>query len=340
MDDLAHGTRDKRGNWRPNDALGLPPFGGSDFRPGAVAKWLLGYLTGWNLVFLAITLVWWFVLLPPMEVMSNLSWGWPLRLLAINFAGIFLFYGAFELRFYAMRRQERRFKYNGKFPAEQPSDVFWFRSQNLDNFLRSMFVTLPIGTVIEVLMLWAFAAGYLPMTTNPVWIAVLIFAAPILHEAHFFFAHRAMHLPGFYKWCHSVHHNSINPSPWSSMSMHPVEAFLYFASLFWHAMLWSNPFVVVWQWNIAAFGAVVGHIGFDRMEVTEDRAVQSHAYAHYLHHKYFEVNYCDDGMLPWDKWFGTWHDGTPEGDRLMKERFQKKKARSRVAQNNAEVPAE
>jgi sterol desaturase/sphingolipid hydroxylase (fatty acid hydroxylase superfamily) len=42
-------------------------------------------------------------------------------------------------------------------------------------------------------------------------------------------------------------------------------------------------------------------------------------YAHYLHHKYFEVNYSD-GMVPLDKWFGSFHDGTPESHEAMKAR--------------------
>jgi len=76
---------------------------------------------------------------------------------------------------------------------------------------------------------------------------------------------------------------------------------------------------------------VVGHIGFDRLEVTEDNGQPSHAYAHYLHHKHFEVNYCDNGFFPLDKWFGSWHDGSPEGERLMQERFRRKKARLNAA---------
>jgi sterol desaturase/sphingolipid hydroxylase (fatty acid hydroxylase superfamily) len=31
------------------------------------------------------------------------------------------------------------------------------------------------------------------------------------------------------------------------------------------------------------------------------------------------VNYAD-GLIPFDKWFGTWHDGTPEGDAQMQAR--------------------
>ena len=63
------------------------------------------------------------------------------------------------------------------------------------------------------------------------------------------------------------------------------------------------------------------------MEVTEDKAVDSHAFIHYLHHKYFEVNY-GDGLIPLDKWFGTFHDGTKAGDAQMNARYQRRKAKA------------
>ena len=43
-------------------------------------------------------------------------------------------------------------------------------------------------------------------------------------------------------------------------------------------------------------------------------------YFHYLHHRYFECNYGGDGTVPLDKWFGTWHDGTAESQKLMRGR--------------------
>jgi sterol desaturase/sphingolipid hydroxylase (fatty acid hydroxylase superfamily) len=38
------------------------------------------------------------------------------------------------------------------------------------------------------------------------------------------------------------------------------------------------------------------------------------------------VNY-GDGLIPFDRWFGTWHDGSPEGDARMNTRYEKRKAR-------------
>jgi sterol desaturase/sphingolipid hydroxylase (fatty acid hydroxylase superfamily) len=59
--------------------------------------------------------------------------------------------------------------------------------------------------------------------------------------------------------------------------------------------------------------------------------VNMHAYVHYLHHKYFEVNY-GDGLIPLDKVFGTFHDGSKEGEDLMNARFEKKRARINAKQ--------
>jgi sterol desaturase/sphingolipid hydroxylase (fatty acid hydroxylase superfamily) len=60
------------------------------------------------------------------------------------------------------RKQGTRFKYNAKFPSDQPSDVFWFKSQNIDNFARSFFISIPLWTLVEVGMLYAFANGMVP----------------------------------------------------------------------------------------------------------------------------------------------------------------------------------
>ena len=330
MDDLQFGTRDKRGNWSPNEALDVAPFWRRPFSLPKVLAWIPGYLWPWNAFHMATALIWWFFVVPDVEVLKTLSWGWALWLYTVNAAAIFVFYGAIELFWYVKKKQGTRFKYNHKFPAESPSDVFWFKSQNIDNFLRSFFISIPLWTLVQVLILWCFANGFVPWLSwsdNWLWLVVLTLISPAIHEVHFFCIHRLIHVPVLYKWIHSVHHNSINPSPWSSLSMHPVEAFLYHAVAFWHLIIPSNPIVALFQLHGAGFGAVNGHIGFDKLELTEDTALDSHAYAHYLHHKYFEVNYGGDGLIPLDKWFGYWHDGTKAADERMKERFRKKKER-------------
>ena len=328
MDDLQFGTRDKRGNWTPNARLEIAPFWTGRFEN--LGRWLIAYIWPHNTIFMAVTLAYWYLVLPPMEVMQTLSWTWMLKLHIVNSLGIFLLFGSIELVYYIRRKQGTRFKYNARFPKENPSDVFWFKSQNIDNFLRTFLFSVPLWTLIESVTLWAFANGWshaVDPSQHWIWLAVLVLLAPAIHEIHFFCGHWLIHRGVLYKWIHSIHHNSINPSPWSSLSMHPVEAAFFFSEMAWHLLLPSAPFVAMFQLTSTAYGAIVGHIGFDKLEITEGQAVDSHAYAHYLHHKYFEVNYGGDGLIPLDKWFGTWHDGTKAADEQMKERFRRKKER-------------
>lgn len=338
MDDLKFGTRNKRGDWKPSAAVALPPIWTWPPNLLAVLNWLPGYLFPWNAFHMATALLYWFFIVPDVATMKTLSWNWALWLYAVNAAAIFVMYGSIEFFFYVRRRQGTRFKYNGKFPAETQSDVFWFKNQNIDNMLRTFLFGIPMWTLVEVLMLWAYANGSVPWLAwaeHPLWLALLVFIAPMIHEVHFFLIHRAIHWGPLYRWVHAVHHNSVNPSPWSSLSMHPVETFIYHGVALWHLVLPSNPVVAMFQLHMAGFGAVNGHIGFDKLEVGEEGVLESHAYIHYLHHKYFEVNYGGDGLIPLDKWFGTWHDGSPEAEARMEARFALKRARMNAGAKSA-----
>lgn len=334
MDDLLYGTRSKRGDWSPRQHPEVAFFWSRPLDLRAWSKFLIGYVWPWNAFHVAVTLLYWNVLLPDWDTMKTLSWSWVLWLYMVNGIGIFLMYGSIEAIYYWKRKQGTRFKYNAKFPSEQPSDVFWFKSQNIDNFLRTYLSGIVFWTLVEVILLWTFANGYVPWLSwaqNPYYLALLVFLTPMIHEVHFFLIHRLIHTPFLYKWVHSVHHNSVNPSPWSSLSMHPLETFLYHAVALWHLVIPSNPLIGLLQLNMAGYGALNGHIGFEKLELTDDATLDSHAYIHYLHHKYFEVNYGGDGLIPLDQWFGTWHDGSKEGQERMEARYAKKVARMNKA---------
>lgn len=211
----------------------------------------------------------------------------------------------------------------------------------MDNVLRGFLSGAPMWTAIQVIVPWAFANFYAPRVSfaeHPVWLGFLCLIVPVIHEFHFFCIHRLIHMPMLNKWVHSVHRNSINPSPWSSLSLHPVEHLSCFLTMFHHLILRSNPVIALYQLHVAGFGAVPGHVGFDRIEVTDETLVDSHAYIHYLHHKHFEVN-CGDGLIPIAKWLGTFHDGSKAADEQMKARYRGEKARAN-ARKSARTPAE
>jgi sterol desaturase/sphingolipid hydroxylase (fatty acid hydroxylase superfamily) len=343
MDDLLYGVRNKRGDWAPHGRSEIAPFWAWPPQFLQVLKWIPGYIWPWNFFHMATALLWWYFVVPDIETMKVLSWGWAAYLLGANWLATFLFYGFYEWRYYVRKVQGQRFKYHHKFPSEQPSDVFWFKSQNIDNFLRSFLISIPLWTLVQVIFLWCFAKGSVPWlrwADHPLYLGALVLVAPAIHEVHFFVIHRAIHTKWLYKWIHSIHHNSVNPSPWSSLSMHPVEAFLYHAVALWHLVIPSNPIVAMFQLHMAGFGAINGHFGFEKLELTENTSMDSHAYTHYLHHKHFEVNFGGDGLVPLDKWLGTWHDGTKEGDRLMQARYEKKLERINGQKEKPQSPKE
>ena len=72
-----------------------------------------------------------------------------------------------------------------------------------------------------------------------------------------------------------------------------------------------------------------GHIGFKKMLINNKKGIDLHNYNHYLHHKYFEVNY-GNLTLPFDHWFGTYHDGSKEHHEKMMLRLNKLKVKNKV----------
>jgi lathosterol oxidase len=45
-----------------------------------------------------------------------------------------------------------------------------------------------------------------------------------LHDTYFYWTHRLLHQPWWYRHAHYVHHESLSPSPWASFSFHPLES--------------------------------------------------------------------------------------------------------------------
>ena len=327
MDDLQYGTRNKRGDWTPLQPADVAPIWSFPPQIGKVLKWLPHYFLPYDIIWVLSALAWYNWVLPDAETMKTLQFGWIAKLFVINTIAVFAFYGLYEWRLYRARAQGTHFKYNGKWPSEHKSDAFWFKTQNADGMLRTLFHALPLWLLIEVTILYAYANGYVPWVSfadHPWYLAALMLLMPIIHETHFYLIHRLIHTPFLYKHVHSIHHNSVNPSPFSSLAMHPVEAFLYLGMAFWHLIIPSNPILALYQLHRAGFGAIPGHIGFDKIEFGDTAGLDTHAYIHYLHHKYFEVNY-GDGLVPFDKWFGTFHDGSAAGDARMNARYQKRK---------------
>ena len=322
MDDLAFGMRDKRGNWKPSKILAYPNVFVWPVRPGAILRWIPDYLAPWNLLYAAIGVAFWLWLTPSMETLRSFAPGWIAVILARNIALVLVFYGFFHLRLYRQRKQGTQFKYNGKW-LDTDNPVFLFGNQTIDNMIWTLGSGVPIWTAYEVVSLWLFANNYIPFVSwvdHPIYCVAIMILIPFFREVHFYLVHRLIHWPPLYRAVHKLHHNNVNPGPWSGLAMHPVEHLLYFSGVMIHWIVPSHPVHAIFHLVHLGLAPAPGHTGFDKVVTGEDKAFDTHCYAHYLHHKYFECNYSD-GSMPLDKWFGSFHDGTEEAHERMNRRF-------------------
>jgi sterol desaturase/sphingolipid hydroxylase (fatty acid hydroxylase superfamily) len=325
MDDTKFGSRNERGEWKPAAKIAYAPVLDWPIRPIKTARWLLsadGFFLPWNLGFGIIAFVVWRYLTPSTETTATLEPYWIAYLLLRNALIVLAFYGAWHLRLYIQRAQGNAFKYDARWPTRDKG-AFLFRNQNIDNLIWTFASGVPIWTMFEVGMLWAYSNGYMPKVSwsaHPVYCTLLLLATPFWADLHFYAIHRLIHWPPLYKYVHSVHHNNINPGPFSGLAMHPVEHLLYFSSALLYLIVPSNSLHFLAQLLLKALGPAQTHAGFDKLIIGQDATIDTHGYAHYLHHRYFECNYADT-LIPLDKWFGTFHDGSPEKQAEMKQRL-------------------
>lgn len=324
MDDSKYGKSNTRGYWAPNEPISYGPAFVWPPQPRALLKWLFGfpgYFLPWNLLYAVMAILIWRYLTPPLDTLKNFSADWAMLILARNYGLAILIYGAWHLWLYVWRKQDTAFKYNRDWPKAK-STIFTFNNQTYDNMFWTLASGVPIWTAYEVLMLWSYANGYAPMISpadNPIGFIALFFLVPFVHEVGFYIAHRTLHWPPLYRVAHKLHHRNLNPGPWSGLSMHPIEHVIYFSSILIFFIVPAHPIHMINLASRLGVAPAQGHTGFDRVVMGEDTAMDTSYYAHYLHHKYFEVNYAD-GMVPLDKWFGSFHDGSPEADVAMKAR--------------------
>ncbi len=324
IDDREFGKEDGRGRWKPNGLIRYPDVFVWPPQFTGILKWLPRYLAPWGVAYGLLALVVWAYLTPSVARMQTLSADW-VALIALRNAGLLvLIVGGQHYWLYVRREQDTAFKYNRRWPDAQ-NHTFTFGIQLRDNLFWTFCSGLPVWTVWECVTLWACANGWIAlvdMAANQIWFAVLWFLVPLLHEFHFYWMHRMLHWPPLYARVHKVHHRNVNPGPWSGLSMHPVEHLLYFSGFLYYWILPAHPLHFIHHSLLVGLSPAQGHTGFDRVVTGPDRTFHLPYYAHYLHHRLFEVNYAD-GTIPLDKWFGSFHDGSAEADEALRVRRRK-----------------
>ena len=274
------------------------------------------------MVILAVGL--WLVAYPKLETAQSFAFGWIAQIWLVNIVLMIVSAGGLHLYFITYRKQGKRLKFD---PRDQGrNNRLWnFSDQVKDNMFWSLGSGVLQLTGFQVITMWAMANGYTPVITlnsNPVWFIMALILIPIWSAFHFYWVHRLLHVPFLYKRVHSLHHRNVNIGPWSGFAMHPVEHFLYLSTLCIHWIVASHPIHLFFHIIYQGPGAAMTHTGYEDLLIKDKRRLALGTFYHQLHHRYYECNYGNQEM-PWDRWFGTFHDGSEEATRTTRDRKKK-----------------
>jgi sterol desaturase/sphingolipid hydroxylase (fatty acid hydroxylase superfamily) len=238
-----------------------------------------------------------------------------------NFILLAVVAGGLHLYFYIWKQQDERLKYDAR-DLKKECRSFTFNSQVANNMFWSLASGVFFWTAYEAVMFRAMASGYAPVLTwanNPVWFLALFFVTPIWISFHFYWVHRLLHWPPLYKLAHALHHRNTNIGPWSGFSMHPIEHLIFLSSVLIHWVVAAHPIHILFHMQHQALTAVTSHTGFEGLLVKDKSRLALGTFHHQMHHRYFACNY-GNLEVPWDKWLGSFHDGTSEAHEKMKAR--------------------
>ena len=261
-----------------------------------------------------------FLTSPSFETATNPGF-WMLGVYVRNLIIVTALAGTLHLYFHGYAKQGSALKYD-KRPFPRKGRMFDFDDQLRDN----MFWTLASGVTIwsgyEILFWWSMANGYvatITFTSNPIWFVAIFFLIPVWESFYFYWMHRVLHTRLFYRF-HALHHRNTDIGPWSGLSMHPIEHLMYFGSVLVHFAIASHPVHIIFHLMFYGLYAITTHTGFEGLLSKGRKRLHLGNFHHQIHHRYFECNY---GTLdvPWDKLFGSWHDGTNKGKEKMKQRL-------------------
>ncbi|MEX0282639.1 MAG: sterol desaturase family protein [Arenibacterium sp.] len=300
-------------NHMPAVPLHVSPLFEWPLRPKAILSWFWHswFLISERLMIVAIAFVCvtWFQ--PPLEETKTLAIDWIAEMWVRNVVLMSLVAGGLHLYFYTFTAQGQALKFDPR-PLMKNGRQFTLGGQIRDNMFWTLASGVTVWTGYEALLFWAMANGYAPVLTfanSPIWFVALFFLIPIWESFYFYWIHRLLHVPFLYRHVHALHHRNINVGPWSGMSMHPVEHLIFLGSALIHFMVPAGPVHVLYHLQYYALTAATTHTGFEGILARDKNRMKLGTFHHQMHHRYFECNY-GSLEIPWDKLFGSFHDGT------------------------------
>lgn len=190
---------------------------------------------------------------------------------------------------------------------------FSMNQKQITREIRWAFLSTLVFVILACGTWWLYQRGatqvYEDVHDYPIWYLVVSPAMLLfLYETYYYWLHRWMHLPKVFRIVHRVHHESLQPTVFTSFAFHPLEAFLQLA--FFPMIILLIPFHYVTLFIVFSLMSVSDVINHSGVEVFRSRVLLNNvigASHHDKHHKYFNHNF---GLYLtwWDKWMKTEKD--------------------------------
>ena len=178
--------------------------------------------------------------------------------------------------------------------------------------LRTVLIFACVGTFVYM----GAQTGVIPIYTEVanygwVWLIVSTVVLIVAHDAWFYWTHWFMHKPRLFRWFHSRHHKSHNPTPFTSYSFDASEAVvnaIYFPLIL--LVIPAHPIALLIFTAHMMLRNALGHCGYEIFPARRDGrplldwlTTVTH---HDMHHEYAGRNF---GLYFtwWDRWMGTEH---------------------------------
>jgi sterol desaturase/sphingolipid hydroxylase (fatty acid hydroxylase superfamily) len=138
---------------------------------------------------------------------------------------------------------------------------------------------------------------YTGWSEYPLWYLPLsVLAYLVLHDTWFYWTHRLLHRPRWFRLAHAVHHASHPPTAWAAMSFHPIEAVS--GAVVIPALVFFVPIHVAMLGLVLAVMTVMGVTNHMGWEMFPKALVHSNAGKwlitashHQRHHDEYRCNY-------------------------------------------------
>lgn len=212
----------------------------------------------------------------------------------------FILCGLFFAVFYVLFKN-RLFKH--KLQNKSP-----FRSEYIRDILYSLSSSIIFGLVfsLTITVFLPYTKLYDNIDTYGQWYFWLSFILmALLHDTYFYWTHRLIHTRRLFKIIHRVHHQSTNPSPWTSYAFHPLEAFLQALIIPIMVLLFPiQKVALIFYFLFQFLHNIYGHLGYELLPLFFTNSMVGRflntSVIHNKHHKNVKGNY---GLLFtfWDK---------------------------------------